>query len=273
MVQQGYQVQVSSDDPVSQALRGAIGKLASVAPGSISPLLQARWRIALPLQVRGKTIGVLDLQFSSESPPSQEKLETLRMLASQLAISLDNARLFQQAQESLEAERQARGELSREAWSELLRTQLNLGFIRNRSGLAQTAELRPAMQIALRTGQAVQSDSSANRLAVPIQVRGQAIGMIEARKPQGAWTREEISLVETLTEQLGVALESARLYQDTQRRAAQEQLIGQVTARMRESLDIETVLKTAAEQIRQSLGMQQVVVQLASEEAIRQEAP
>jgi len=42
---------------------------------------------------------------------------------------------------------------------------------------------------------------------------------------------------------------------------------------MRESLDIETVLKTAAEQIRQSLGMQQVVVQLASEEAIRQEAP
>lgn len=273
MVQQGYRVQVGSDDPVSQALRGAIGTLASVVPGSISPLPQTRWRIALPLQVRGKTIGVLDLQFSSEAPPSQERLETLRMLAGQLAISLDNARLFQQAQESLEAERQARGELSREAWAELLRTQPRLGFIRNRSGLAPADGSRPTMQMTLRTGPTTPGDSSANRLAVPIQVRGQVIGMIEARKPQGAWARDEIALVETLTEQLGVALESARLYQDTQRRAMREQLVGEVATRVRESLDIESVLKTAAEQIRQSLGMQQVTVQLASEEALHPVGP
>jgi GAF domain-containing protein len=43
--------------------------------------------------------------------------------------------------------------------------------------------------------------------------------------------------------QLGLALESARLYQDTQRRAAQEQLVGEVTSRMRETLDVEKVLQ------------------------------
>jgi len=49
--------------------------------------------------------------------------------------------------------------------------------------------------------------------------------------------------METLADQLSTALDSARLYQDTQRRAVQEQLVGEITTRMRESLDMETVLK------------------------------
>jgi GAF domain-containing protein len=74
-----------------------------------------------------------------------------------------------------------------------------------------------------------------------------------------------MSLVERVSDQLGVALESARLYQDTQRRAAREQLTGEVTARMRETLDVETVLKTAADEMYQALGLDEIVIRLATE--------
>ena len=89
-------------------------------------------------------------------------------------------------------------------------------------------------------------------------------GVIEARKPGQAagWTPENVALMETLTDQLGVALDSARLYQDTQRRAAEEQLIGQVAGRIRQSLDINTVLQTAAREMRQALNLDQVQVRM-----------
>ena len=108
----------------------------------------------------------------------------------------------------------------------------------------------------------------ANTLAIPIRVRDRAIGLIDAQKPDGAgaWTPEEIALLEALVDQLALALDSARLYQDTQHREARERLIGQVTARMRETLDVRTVLETAADELYQTLGLDKVVIRLAGEE-------
>ena len=69
-------------------------------------------------------------------------------------------------------------------------------------------------------------------------------------------------MLETMTDQLGVALESARLYQDAQRRAARERLVSDVTTRMRETLDVDTVLQTAVREIRQVLGLHDVTIRL-----------
>ncbi len=121
---------------------------------------------------------------------------------------------------------------------------------------------RPEMEIARQTGKATLDTDSGMSLAVPIKVRDRVIGVIDARKPGGTWTREEIALVETLTDQLGVALDGARLYQDTQRRAARERLIGEVAAHMRERLDIDGVLKAAAQDIGEKLGLHDIAIQL-----------
>jgi GAF domain-containing protein len=66
-----------------------------------------------------------------------------------------------------------------------------------------------------------------------------------------------------MTDRLGAALESAQLFEQTQRRAARDRMVGEVTARIRETLDVETVLKTAAREARQVLGLPEVVVRLA----------
>jgi GAF domain-containing protein/HAMP domain-containing protein len=220
---------------------------------------------ALPLRSRGRVIGALTVQHVQPGAFDQDTIVVLQTMADQVAVALDNARLFAASQEALQAERRAYGELSREAWTDLLHAQPNLGFFRDKHGVSPTGDLwRPQMEATLRTGEPTLGEGDATTLATSIKVRGQVIGVIDAHKPDGAgeWTPAEIALLETLTDRLGEALESARLFQDTQRRAAREQLTGEVTARMRETLDVETVLKTAVQEVRQALQLPEVVVRL-----------
>jgi GAF domain-containing protein len=227
-----------------------------------------RSEITLPLQAHGEIIGALSAQSTEAHAFDDEDLSVMQILADQMAMAISNARLFQQVQESLEAERQAYGELSREAWAEIVRTRPGLGYRYEEGGVAPLAG-QPLSQ-SERGGDGVERRSELveelPELALPVRVRGQVIGTINAHKPgdMSEWTAQEIALMETLTEQLSVALESARLYQDTQRRAAREQLSGQVTARMRETLDVDTVLQTAAREMREALGLEEVEVRMGT---------
>ena len=261
----GGRMPVSSEDLVSQAARSGSGDLLPVAPGSIRDLPQTRWRTLLPLKGRQETIGVLDVHFDSDQRPSEEQIQVLHTLADQLAIALENVRLFHQIQESIETERRAYDELSRQAWDKVLRTRPDLGFLSDEHGIVPVSEAwLPQMERALETGEITPGEDGGRTLAIPVKVRGQVIGVIDASKPVTgeAWAAEEIALMQTLAEQLGMALESARLYQDTQRRAARERLIGEVTSHMRESLDIERVLQAAVRQFGQTLGADEVKIRL-----------
>ena len=70
-----------------------------------------------------------------------------------------------------------------------------------------------------------------------------------------------------MASRVSLALENTRLVAEAQQRAEQERTIGQVTTRMRETLDIETILKTAVKEMRQSLSLSgaEVRLQLADE--------
>jgi GAF domain-containing protein len=189
-----------------------------------------------------------------------------------VAVAISNAQLFEQAQESLTAERRAYGELSREAWRELLRAESELGYLSQRQDTVPAGDLwRAEMKAAIDQGASALGDKDSRTVAIPIKVSDQVIGVVDGRKPDGSgeWTAEEIGLLEALTEQLNVALEGARLYQDSQRRATQEQLIGEVTARMRETLDMDTVLQTAVREIGEALGIAEVEVRLAQPEQVQ----
>jgi GAF domain-containing protein len=232
-------------------------------------LPNTRSEMALPLRARGEIIGALDVQSTEPAAFSDEDVAVLQTLADQVAMAISNAGLFQQVQESLEAERRAYGTASREAWEELFYTQPNLGQRYDPQGILPTdGRWREEMKLAAQKGETVPGEAGAlPTIATPIKVRGQVIGVLDAHKPDdaGAWTPEEIALLETLTDQLGIALESARLYQDAQRRAIREQMIGEVTARMRETLDVDIVLQTAVRQIGEALGLHEVTIRLETD--------
>jgi len=98
---------------------------------------------------------------------------------------------------------------------------------------------------------------------VPLKTGERVIGfVIVQRAVAGPFSPVSLRLYETMADQAAVALERARLYQDAQRRAVREELVGQVTARIRETLDMDTVLKTAAREMRQVLELSEAEVRL-----------
>jgi GAF domain-containing protein len=235
-------------------------------------LPETRSEMALPLRVRGEITGALDVQSTQQAAFNEESIAVLQILADQLALAISNARLFQQAQGALEAERRAYGELSRQAWIGLLQAQPDLGERYDPQGiLPADGQWRKEMELAAHKEETVVAGEYTRRqngltvaLATPIKVRDLVIGVLDAHKSvnagEASWTAEEITLIETLADQLGVALENARLYRDTQRRAIRERLTGQVTTRMRETLDVDAVLQTAVREIGEALGLHDVTV-------------
>ena len=130
---------------------------------------------------------------------------------------------------------------------------------------------------AIQSGQSVHETGAGEpTLAVPLKVRDQVVGALRfCRSADGGnWSPDEINQLQALTEQLGVALDSARLYQDIQRRAARERLAAQVTARMRQTLDLDAVLQTAVREISTALGLVALDVHLGTQaETIQNSVP
>jgi GAF domain-containing protein len=177
--------------------------------------------------------------------------------------------------------------MSREAWTQLLRRKADFGYIctveEQKAGdrraittfdsdnstepslIPISGQWDPEMIKAGLLGQTLRVNEKT--IAVPIKIREQIAGVVKLKKPEFAsnWTDNEIALMETLSDQLSVALESARLYEETQRRAERERLAGEITARMRASNDPQVILKTAVRELRRALQTQraQILIQTA----------
>jgi GAF domain-containing protein len=103
-------------------------------------------------------------------------------------------------------------------------------------------------------------------LVTPIAFRGEMIGALGIHDADGSrqWTEQEVGLVQAVVEQMGQVAENLRLLDETQRGAAREQTIGQITARVRESLDLQTILQTAAREVGEALNLPTVEVRLGT---------
>lgn len=271
-------------------------------------LPETRSEMALPLIAGNRLWGVLDVQSEEEEAFVQEDVTNLQVLADQVAIAIENAQLFvenqtalAELQSALETSRKAFGELSREAWTKLLRSRSDLGYkcrkldtmtpLVSAATAAAKASERPSsgdapgkqgtsrgdagsasedillpisgewdgdMLEASRSGQPVSGKD--NSLAIPIKIRDHIAGVVKLRKGQSAekWSEQEISLVGTLSDQLSVALESARLYEDTRRRAERERLTGEIISKVRASNDPQVIMKTAVRELRKALQASRV---------------
>lgn len=238
-------------------------------------LPETRSEMTLPLRVRGETIGVLDVQSTEPGAFSDGDVATLGTMADQLAVAIENARLFEQTQASLREVKALYRGYSKEAWGELIRAGRVHGYTYDQvSVFPVTADRPPEVQQALREGRAVtvsggDGGGSETVLAVPVRVRGEAIGVLDIRKAEGAgeWTSEEMLLAKRVSDQLALALENARLLEDSRRRAEREQLVGQMTAQFTRSLDMEAVLRTAARELGQLPQVAEVSVHVIAPEA------
>lgn len=265
LVQSGFRLSIDEQSMASAAARYRQSRVAADVHTDdhyleLEELTMTRSEITLPLISGDKLLGVLDLQDARIHTPSSDELATLRILANQAAIAIDNAQLLASERKSIESLQRAYGAVSRDGWNKVISAQPNLGYRADVSGPAapSTGEWSPEMTAAKIGARPVLADE--RTLAVPIRIRDQVTGVLRVVKPSeaGAWTAEEVGLVETLSDRLSAALESARLYEETRRRAERERLTGEITARIRASNDPQAILQIAASELRNALQLNRV---------------
>ena len=263
-VEQKFRLEVGGHSMVGQCTASAQARVAQDVSRETErvtdPLLpDTRSEAVLPLIARGRVIGALDAQSAQLGSFDQDTVAVLQAMSDQVSVALDNAHLFAQSQQALEETRRAYGELTREAWAKLARESALPGY---RYFEKQVFPIRE--QEATDAG----TDHSRHTITVPIQLRGHAIGTVDLRREaeSESWTQEDITLIQSLTEQLAMALDSARLYQDTQRRAAREQLTRQITDNIRAAASVEDAMQRAVGELARALGATEMVARIGTEQ-------
>jgi GAF domain-containing protein len=244
-------------------------------------LPDTRSQIALPLIARGQIIGALDVQSSAAEAFDQEEVAVLSALADQIAVALDNARLYEASQAALVQMQMIQRQYTGETWSQYgARRESDLFEYRPAgpveeatapgdgpsAGAGELSELEKALS---QGSTAVTSDDNrqGTALVAPIKVRGQVIGALGLQdQEQGrAWSDEEITLVETIADQVAQAMEAARLFDETQRRAQRERRVGEIATKIRAAADIDGILRTTVQEIRRALGVSHGIIRLGTE--------
>ncbi|KAF0108769.1 MAG: hypothetical protein FD146_655 [Anaerolineaceae bacterium] len=223
--------------------------------------------ITLPIMAGNQLLGLLNTQSAALAIETEEQ-SVLQTIADQLAISLENARLFSQLQTQLREIEQLAGQSVQEAWKKV-GTGTPIGYQYDRIQVMPSGEKFPAeITNELLEGKPVtyvtSDETRVSRLVAPIMLRGHVLGIIgyEENDPGHVWESDSIALLETIASQVGLTLENTRLIAEAQQRAQQEQLIGEVTSSMRETLDMDTVLQTAIREMRRSFGLKEAEIRL-----------
>lgn len=163
-------------------------------------LPETRSEMALPLRVRGEVLGVLDVQSTEPQAFTEEDVEVLQVMADQLAAAIDNARLFRALDERL-----------REI-SLLLRQQAEEGWQRFRA----LHELPSYAYDGLEVMALPEQEVLPAQYAAPLEVRGEPIGRLGVLRAERPLQLDDLELVRAVAEQTSLALESARLFIETQ---------------------------------------------------------
>ncbi|MEP6894673.1 MAG: GAF domain-containing protein, partial [Chloroflexota bacterium] len=237
-------------------------------------LPETRSEMALPLNFRGETIGVLDVQSIKPGAFTESDANTIGVLADQIAIAIENARLFGQTQQARDEAEALYSQFQRTEWNSFIRQGTTIGYSQSTIGgkpltaLVDTEEIRTALQ----KGMVVVLDGKDTKaqptIAIPVQLRGQTIGVLNIKAPthNRKWNQDEINLAQSVSARLALALDNARLLQESQRRAAKEAKIGEVTAKIGASINMRNVLQTAVEELGRALPGSEVVIQFHQED-------
>lgn len=227
-------------------------------------LPNTRAELAIPLRIGRQIIGALDVQSLTPNSFTEDQIFTLQSMADQIAISLENARLYQESVRALEEIARTNRENTSAAWKQHLFS-VRAQEIDKASGYATTTDAEALRHQAVRSG-ATQigaiTESRTIPMAVPIILRGQVLGAVLWELPLIEYSDDKVALAEELVSRLAVSLDNARLFEDSQRAAERERVVNDIAAKITGQNDIPSILTTAIQEIGQAMGTGTVSVRL-----------
>lgn len=239
-------------------------------------LPDTRSEMALPMRIGDRVIGALDVQSVAPDVFDEDVVAVFQIMADQLAVALDNARLQAALAEMRAAMAALERRMTAKAWEAYRRSRGSnapLGYELREAGCVPCDDDMPSpMQSAMISGRLVRGEDGSDGigLAVPIKVRGEVIGAFGfGGEAIADLTEDELGLVEAVADRVGLALENLRLVEETARRAEREQLVNEITAKIVGSTDVSHILQTTVRELGRMLRAPQTSVRLRQEDTGR----
>ena len=240
--------------------------------------------VAAPVLLRGEPLGVLVVdEHEKERHFTESDVERVTAVANQLAVAIENARLYAEARGRLQeistvidVARVVSSSLELEevlgAGAEHLKATLEASactiLLLARGGELRRAASRgpsigpdrvladavslPQEALAARAPVAGrQGTPDAGTLAVPLHVREMPVGvaLVAGGTPDRVFTPGELARATAIASQLAVAVDNARLYSETRRRAEELGLLHEVGRSLVETLDIQRLLERGVQNL------------------------
>ncbi|HSG44216.1 MAG TPA: GAF domain-containing protein [Anaerolineales bacterium] len=208
-----------------------------------NPLLPyTRSEIALPLIIGDRVLGALNVQSTKPSDFDSDVVDTMENMASQVAVALENARLYQEARQSIKELRAIQKQYLLEGWTSIKSYNEELEY-----GVGEESEV--ANQI----------------LESPIKLRDQKLGQITLEHSD-EWSSDQQSLVNAVTAQAAIALENARLVSESRQVALRERTLAEINSKIWSSPSIDAILQTVVKELGKRLDTSNTSIELNIDE-------
>ena len=216
-------------------------------------LPDTRSEMALPLRIGDSVVGALDVQSTEEEAFSEDDINVLTLLADQVSMAIENARLFDQARRSISESETLYRQYLRQAWGRLPKEQNLVGFRYNAHG-SYPIEMKSKTSTDI-LSENISSSTGASRVSIPISIRGETIGALTVRVPENKKLKDnQLDMVNAVAERVALSVENARLFEETNRRAERERLVSDITVKIRSTNDPEAMIKIALDELKNALG-------------------
>lgn len=208
-----------------------------------NPLLPyTRSEIALPLIAGDRVLGALDVQSTKAADFGADVIGTMQNMASQVAVALENARLFQEAQQSIQELRSIQKQYLLEGWTSIKTYNEELEY-----GIGE-------------------SNESANQIIESsISLRDQPLGQITLES-RDEWTPEQQSLVDAVTAQAAIALENARLVSESRQIAVRERTLAEINSQIWATPSVDGILQTVVRELGRRLDASVASIELSMDD-------
>jgi len=213
--------------------------------------------MALPLLSGKRIIGALDVQSTETGAFTKQDVQTLSLLAGQVSLAIENARLFDESRKALAESEMISRQSTREAWKRLPEQHQLLGYRYNVTG---ASPLRELVQVEEGVGKNKGKQSETGTIVVPIELRGETIGTLLVQSPSAILTADQHDLIKAVADRVALSAENARLFEETTLRAERERKVSDITSKIRSQNDPQIMIETAINELRNALGATRVEV-------------
>jgi GAF domain-containing protein/HAMP domain-containing protein len=227
-------------------------------------LPETRAELAVPLRVGDDIIGALDVQSRESASFDEEQIQVLQIMADQIAVAIENARLYQESVRRIRAVRDRTRDQTIHAWRDYMFDNRRQRLV-HQAGYSTNTDIDDLHERALVTGKPAVSDVTDRdtvTLALPLRLRGEIIGVVAWELPAASYDGNQLQLAQDLVERLAASLDNTRLFEQSLRATERERLVNEISTKLTAQTDVSEILQTAIREVGQALRAPQVSIRL-----------